>query len=137
MVRSAARSAPTDAGHSGPLEKRPLSARAEWLSTGMTYTLWADPGPSSTVLEHVPLGRWAAPEEIASAALFLLTDAAAHITGTVLTADSVLLAGPTTTCQPSTTRQPQPVDDTAGRGSCCGPAEPQGRPGDWDHAPRR
>ncbi|MEU2718655.1 SDR family oxidoreductase [Streptomyces sp. NPDC007205] len=63
-----------------------------WTRTGMTRTLWTSPDLSSTVLEHVPLGRWAAPEEIADAVLFLLTDAAAHLTGTVLTADGGLLA---------------------------------------------
>ncbi|MFE0062989.1 SDR family NAD(P)-dependent oxidoreductase [Streptomyces sp. NPDC059003] len=63
-----------------------------WTRTRMTHTLWASPGPSNTVLQRVPLGRWAAPEEIADAAFFLLTDAAAHITGTVVTADGGLLA---------------------------------------------
>ena len=39
------------------------------------------------MLERVPMGRLAAPEEIAGIACFLASDAAAYITGQVITAD--------------------------------------------------
>ena len=41
-----------------------------------------------------PLGRPGAPEEVADAALFLLTDAARFVTGTVLSVDGGVSAGP-------------------------------------------
>lgn len=41
----------------------------------------------------MPLGRIARPEEVANAALFLLSDGASCITGTELIADGGLLMG--------------------------------------------
>lgn len=43
------------------------------------------------VLGFVPLGRWATPEEIAPAAVFLASDEAGYITGGVLTIDGGLV----------------------------------------------
>jgi 3-oxoacyl-[acyl-carrier protein] reductase len=41
----------------------------------------------------VPMHRYAAPEEVAEAALFLLSDAARYITGHILAVDGGFLAG--------------------------------------------
>jgi 3-oxoacyl-[acyl-carrier protein] reductase len=43
------------------------------------------------VLGFVPLGRWALPEEIAPAVVFLASDEAGYITGGVLTIDGGLV----------------------------------------------
>jgi NAD(P)-dependent dehydrogenase (short-subunit alcohol dehydrogenase family) len=42
---------------------------------------------------RIPLGRWAKPEELASAIAFLLSDAAAYVTGTTLVVDGGLTVG--------------------------------------------
>ncbi|MEM6905156.1 MAG: SDR family oxidoreductase [Pseudomonadota bacterium] len=49
---------------------------------------WVEDGPTNTYLEsRVPLGRWARPAEIAGAAVFLASDAAAYINGHILVVD--------------------------------------------------
>ncbi|MFJ9855073.1 SDR family oxidoreductase [Streptomyces sp. NPDC101150] len=75
---------------------------AEWASRGVRLNCMA-PGPTATegagqalwpdgdshrrVVDSVPAGRFASPEEIADIAAFLLEDRSAYITGEVLTAD--------------------------------------------------
>ena len=44
-----------------------------------------------TVLQMVPLGRPATPQEIAPAVVYLASDEAAYVTGTVLTVDGGLV----------------------------------------------
>ena len=43
-------------------------------------------------IKHIPMGRYAEPEEMAGAALYLLSDAASYTTGMCLTCDGGLLA---------------------------------------------
>ena len=48
---------------------------------------------SDVMLDRVPLGRLACANDVANSCLFLLSDAASYITGTVLTIDGGLTAG--------------------------------------------
>lgn len=57
------------------------------------HRLEASPDLLGSVLPHYPLGRMVVPEEVANATLFLCTDAASGITGTVLPVDAGLTAG--------------------------------------------
>ena len=57
------------------------------------HRLAADPRLLDSVLPHYPLGRLVSPEEVAHATLFLCSDAASGITGTVLPVDGGLTAG--------------------------------------------
>ncbi|WP_114392128.1 SDR family oxidoreductase [Oleisolibacter albus] len=70
-------------------EHGPAGLRANALLPGGTLTPMAgdDPGFHAVVRAMHALKRMAAPEEIARAALFLLSDAASFITGTALLAD--------------------------------------------------
>ncbi|HLJ71998.1 MAG TPA: SDR family NAD(P)-dependent oxidoreductase [Roseiarcus sp.] len=57
------------------------------------HRLRRTPDLLDSVLPHYPLGRLVTPEEVASAALFLASDAASGITGAVLAVDAGLTAG--------------------------------------------
>lgn len=60
-----------------------------WTRTDMTE--FAGTGPlSDWLMAHVPLGRWAEPDEVALAALFLAGPAAAFLTGHALVLDGGL-----------------------------------------------
>ena len=57
------------------------------------HRLAADPTLLDNVLPHYPLGRMVLPSEVAHAAVFFASDAAAGISGTVLPVDAGLTAG--------------------------------------------
>ncbi|MEA3220453.1 SDR family NAD(P)-dependent oxidoreductase [Immundisolibacter sp.] len=57
------------------------------VKTGMTEHLIADPAVAGFITQGTPLGRWAEPDEIAAAVVFLASDEARYITGTVLRVD--------------------------------------------------
>jgi NAD(P)-dependent dehydrogenase (short-subunit alcohol dehydrogenase family) len=57
------------------------------VRTGMTAAYVEDPGVSAFIRQATPLGRWAEPDEIADAVLFLASNEARYITGTVLRVD--------------------------------------------------
>ncbi|MEP7033721.1 MAG: SDR family oxidoreductase [Actinomycetota bacterium] len=58
-----------------------------WIDTSMNAPERADPAAERKILAAIPLGRWGRPEEIAGAAVFLCSSAAAFITGEVLVID--------------------------------------------------
>jgi NAD(P)-dependent dehydrogenase (short-subunit alcohol dehydrogenase family) len=58
------------------------------VKTDMTKAIWSDPARLDAVLRTTALGRAAEPEDIAAAAVFLASPAAACITGQVLTVDA-------------------------------------------------
>ncbi|HLB06934.1 MAG TPA: SDR family NAD(P)-dependent oxidoreductase [Alphaproteobacteria bacterium] len=62
--------------------------------TPMQQRWYDDPAKGETVAKFVPLGRLGTAEDIANAALFLLSDKASWITGTELIVDGGLLARP-------------------------------------------
>jgi NAD(P)-dependent dehydrogenase (short-subunit alcohol dehydrogenase family) len=63
-----------------------------WIDTPLTEPLRKDPARNEAILARTPLGRWGAPEDLAGAAVFLCTPAAAFITGAILAVDGGYLA---------------------------------------------
>jgi len=63
-----------------------------FVETDLTAVLRADSAKSAALLAQTPLGRYAKPEEIAAAALWLLSDKSSFVTGTSLSVDGGYLA---------------------------------------------
>ena len=75
-----------------------LGIRVNALAPGATVTKFAStlvntPGISDKILERTPMGRFAQPEEMAGAALYLVSPAASYTTGTSLIVDGGVLIG--------------------------------------------
>jgi NAD(P)-dependent dehydrogenase (short-subunit alcohol dehydrogenase family) len=58
-----------------------------WVETAMTATPRANPARFAELTARIPMGRWAVPDDIAPAALFLCSPLARYITGAVLPVD--------------------------------------------------
>jgi NAD(P)-dependent dehydrogenase (short-subunit alcohol dehydrogenase family) len=58
-----------------------------WIDTALTAPLVQDPDRSRAILERTPMRRWGRPEDVAGAAVFLCSPAAAFITGVILPVD--------------------------------------------------
>ncbi len=58
-----------------------------WVHTKLTAPVIADPDRNRAILARTPLGRWAEPDEMAGAVLFLCSPAAGFITGVTLPVD--------------------------------------------------
>jgi len=58
-----------------------------WVRTALTQPLQEDAARSDTIIARTPLGRWAEPDDIAGAAVFLCSQAARFVTGVVLPVD--------------------------------------------------
>ncbi len=58
-----------------------------WIETAMTAPLVADPARRDAIIARTPLARWGQPADVAGAALFLASPAAAFVTGVILPVD--------------------------------------------------
>jgi len=58
-----------------------------WIKTEITRPGRENPDFNRKVLERLPIGRWAEPEELAGAAIFLASPAAGLVTGAILPVD--------------------------------------------------
>ena len=63
-----------------------------WIETDLTKVAQADSERSDAIIARTPQARWGRPEDIGGAVVFLCSDAAAFITGTVLPVDGGYLA---------------------------------------------
>lgn len=63
-----------------------------YIETNNTEALRNDPVRNTAILERIPAGRWGAAKDIAGAAVFLASPAAAYVHGTVLNVDGGWLA---------------------------------------------
>jgi NAD(P)-dependent dehydrogenase (short-subunit alcohol dehydrogenase family) len=58
-----------------------------WIETPLTEPLTSDPARRQSIIDRTPLARWGRPEDVAGAALFLCSPAAAFINGVILPVD--------------------------------------------------
>lgn len=63
-----------------------------WIATELTRPLVEDAARSAPILARTPMNRWGQPADVGGAIAFLLSDAAAFITGTILPVDGGYLA---------------------------------------------
>lgn len=58
-----------------------------WVMTELSRGARENPERASQIMSRIPVGRWAEPAEIADPILFLCSDAARYLTGTMMTVD--------------------------------------------------
>ena len=63
-----------------------------WIETELTKAAQADQARSDAIIARTPQGRWGTPDDIGGAVVFLCSEAAKFITGTVLPIDGGYLA---------------------------------------------
>ena len=71
----------------GPFNIRVNAVAPTVTLTPMGQQVWGDPEKSEPMLAKIPLGRFAYPNNVADAVLFLASDAASMIHGEVLVID--------------------------------------------------
>ncbi|HEY4076329.1 MAG TPA: SDR family oxidoreductase [Rhizomicrobium sp.] len=63
-----------------------------WIDTDLTKAAQADPARSDAIVGRTPFGRWGQPSDVGGAVVFLCSQAAGFITGTVLPIDGGYMA---------------------------------------------
>ena len=63
-----------------------------WVKTELNRPFWSDPETSASFVQNQPIKRWGEPEEIATAAVWLASDAASYVTGSSVVIDGGALA---------------------------------------------
>ena len=63
-----------------------------WVVTNLTEGARANPELNEAIVKRTPMGRWAQPDEMAGAVLFLCSSAAGFVTGVTLPVDGGFLA---------------------------------------------
>jgi NAD(P)-dependent dehydrogenase (short-subunit alcohol dehydrogenase family) len=63
-----------------------------WIETDLTRPLVEDPARSGPILARTPMNRWGRPDDVGGVVLFLASDAARFVTGTILPVDGGYLA---------------------------------------------
>ncbi|KAK7757659.1 hypothetical protein SLS62_000036 [Diatrype stigma] len=58
-----------------------------YVTTDMNEALIADPKRSASILERIPMGRWATPQDFEGATVFLAGAACRYVSGEILTVD--------------------------------------------------
>ncbi|MFI5800023.1 SDR family oxidoreductase [Streptomyces sp. NPDC051677] len=58
-----------------------------YIATDNTQALQDDPARSKAILERIPAGRWGSADDLAGVTVFLASDAAAYVHGTILPVD--------------------------------------------------
>ncbi len=58
-----------------------------YIDTDNTEALRNDPVRSKAILDRIPAGRWGTPQDFGGPAVFLASDAASYVHGTILTVD--------------------------------------------------
>ena len=76
----------------GPLGITCNAIAPGYIATEFTRVLHGNPEFTAKLMERVPTGRWGRPDDIGPAAVYLASDAAAFVNGSVLTVDGGYLA---------------------------------------------
>lgn len=76
----------------GPRGVRCNAVLPGFVPVGRNAHRWSDPAVAASIISHHPLGRLVTPDDVASAAAFLLGPGAAGITGVSLPVDGGMLA---------------------------------------------
>lgn len=92
IAYSAAKGGVVQLTHAAALDLAPLGIRINaiapgFIATNMTKGVLADEGFSSMIKANTPLGYVGEPNDIAEAALYLASDAAKYVTGTIIYVD--------------------------------------------------
>ena len=61
--------------------------------TPMAIKAWSDPAKAAGMLNRIPVGKFASPDDVAEVILFLLADAAAMLTGLAMPVDGGFMSG--------------------------------------------